>query len=165
MKTIKITVTSNDKDDKTGVSYHVEQPGVSGGWNRVDGADGVTNMGETVLNVRPGQRVVIEAYPQPEAVYDRAQGAAVNPNSQKNKFGVADEATRDTRLTSAQDQEKSRLAAAAEQQGRPASRVSPNPDPETSNQAAESKSGPQGQPLTGASSPNPSRTAAEANKK
>ena len=91
MKKLEIRVTTRDEKDESPVSVLVEEKTAAGAWNRIDGKDLTTNdqKGMT-LEVRPGQRVVIEAFVTPEAVYDHTQGAAVNPTLQSNATGMAD---------------------------------------------------------------------------
>src|SRR5436190_369770 len=74
VKKLEIRVTTRDEKDESPVSVLVEEKTAAGAWNRIDGKDLTTNdqKGMT-LEVRPGQRVVIEAFVTPEAVYDHTQ--------------------------------------------------------------------------------------------
>lgn len=162
MKTVKVRITSDDPKQKDGASVVVEQNRGSVGWVRMDSKDMVTNGEEMTFQVKPGQRVVIEAFPQPQMVYDREQGASINPALQKNDDGRADAPKDSGKATTAQQQEAARIKAQTgvkvdQSQLKPGStgqagavqgtNFKPNPQPETSPQAAVPKSGPGGTTL------------------
>lgn len=90
MKKVEVKVTSDQTGDQSPVSMLVEESRASGGWNRLDGRDGVTGGNAESFVLRPGQRLVIEPFVTPAMVYDREQGAAINPLTQKNDEGKAD---------------------------------------------------------------------------
>lgn len=145
MKKVEVKVSSDDSADASPVSVHVESKLAGGGWNRVDGRDLTTNAAKSeTFQLRPGQRVVVEAFPTPEMVYDRDQGAAINPNTQRNEAGKADSPTDkpDQNVQKRLEQEQARLDKTAENMGSSAREAfRRTPVPETSNEAAMTKPG------------------------
>lgn len=149
MKSVKVEVTTPDGRDTTAAGVYLEENRGSGGWHRVDGKDAVTNKGPVTLTVRPNQRIIIDAYPTPEMVYDRDQGAAVNPNTQQTDEPRADRAEASKGPSEVEKQEKARLDKAAKDAGGQTPPPVGQAVPPTSREAAIPTSGPSGTPLRG----------------
>lgn len=81
-KIVTVTVTTPDGKEQGATSAIVETDR-GAGFMRTDGRDVVTNRDKEVqFELAPGQRLVIEGWPQQEVVMDREQGAAVLRNNQ-----------------------------------------------------------------------------------
>lgn len=140
MKKVDVKITSADPKDNSAVAVHIESRR-GDMWNRQESHDAVTNKDATSFQLRPGQRLVVEASPEVKPVYDREQGAAINPATQSNDSGKADAPkTGDQRPNAAQSQEQARLKKEAEAQGKtpettsvsptkPVTETSPKPNP------------------------------------
>lgn len=177
MKAVKLQIISDDKNDRKPASVFVETKRADS-WVRRDGKDIATGDAVSTFNVRPGERVIVEIEPLPDMVYDRDQGAAINPNLQRNDDGRADSpADNKGNAPSKQvvEQENARIAKAQglEKVPNPASTGSgqmspkpgsapgtisgtnfkPNPEPETSPNAAVPKSGPHGETIASQTKP------------
>lgn len=106
-KTVEIKVTTPDGKDNSAVGVYLETKR-GDTWTRQDGKDIVANKDVEKVQIKAGQRLVIDPFVTPEMVYDRAQGAAIDPSKQKNPDGKADEPARNTE---ANKQEQDRLKA------------------------------------------------------
>lgn len=151
MKIVEIRITNPaGKEDISPVGVYVEENrGGSAGWHRLSSRDVVTNSDATKVNVLANQRIMIDPFPTPEMVYDRDQGASINPRTQLNRENRADRAEareEDRAQSEALKQEQQRLAAAAKLQGGDVPPVG-QATPPTSAQAAQPSSGPRGTPL------------------
>lgn len=92
MKTIKVTVTTDDGKDNSATNAIVEQDR-GAGYIRMSSQSLTTNKDKEIeFKLRQGQRLVIEAYQPQAVVYDRDQGAAYAPASQASSDGTLDDA-------------------------------------------------------------------------
>lgn len=119
MKNVEVKISTADGKDATTNAIHIETKR-GDAWTREELRENATNSGTVEkVQLRPGQRLVIDPFPVPEMVYDRDQGAAIDPTKQKNEGLVADKAVDNKNVpTSAAKQEADRLNQAANMGGK-----------------------------------------------
>jgi len=145
MRKVEVAISSPDRNDTSGVAVILESKGPAGALRRDEARTVAVNSGVQSFQLRPGQRLVVEAALQDEdLVYDRDQGASVRRSNQVQDPNRADrpnaQPTQDerTRLDQADQRRKAEAKASGmtEAEARGQFRT-----PEASPQAAQPKSG------------------------
>lgn len=135
MRTVKVTISSDDKRDQKAVPAFIERDR-GAGFVREGGGDMVVNMGERVFQLDAGQRLVIDSTNvSGDVAYDRDQHAAYKVPDQRAETGIDAAVSKDTTLDKIAQQEHDQVVAAAKRTNDPQLKAQAEKGPAKSSEA------------------------------